>query len=239
MCWLKAATGRNQILLVLTLLKRKVESLLLFLLWKDILLPISRRKLNLLEFYSIDMRTIKILWEEKPLTLILFLAVVVRMLSVLFSKGYGMHDDHFLVIESAQSWVDNFDYNGWLPSSSEQASGHSWFYCGIHYFLFRGMKAIGILDPQIKMYIVRFLHAMLSLITVFLGYKIAELVSGKSTARMVGILLATYWFMPFLSVRNLVEVACVPFLIIPTWMLLKPSRLPFALHFFLAGIITC
>lgn len=183
------------------------------------------------------MRTIKILWEEKPLTLILFLAVVVRMLSVLFSKGYGMHDDHFLVIESAQSWVDNFDYNGWLPSSSEQASGHSWFYCGIHYFLFRGMKAIGILDPQIKMYIVRFLHAMLSLITVFLGYKIAELVSGKSTARIVGILLATYWFMPFLSVRNLVEVACVPFLIIPTWMLLKPSRLPFALHFFLAGII--
>ncbi len=180
---------------------------------------------------------IKILWEEKPLTLILFAAVFVRILSVLFSKGFGMHDDHFLVIESAQSWVDNFDYNDWLPSSSNQPSGHSWFYCGLHYFLFKGLQAIGIFDPQTKMYIVRFLHAVFSLITVVLGYKIAELVSGKSTARMVGLLLAIYWFMPFLSVRNLPEVACIPFLIIPTWMLLKPSRIPFALHFVLAGFI--
>ncbi|MFI5163969.1 MAG: glycosyltransferase family 39 protein [Bacteroidia bacterium] len=192
------------------------------------------------------MRQIKIYWEEKPLTLIIFLAVVSRILSVIFSKGYGMHDDHFLVIESAQSWVDNFDYNDWLPSSGNVPQGHSWFYCGIHYCLFWLMKAIGISDPQGKMYIIRFLHAALSLITVVLGYKIAELVSNKSTARMVGILLAIYWFMPFLSVRNLVEVACVPFLIIPTWMLLKHSpptlkgavKLPSGLgQFFLAGII--
>ena len=101
------------------------------------------------------MRQIKILWEEKPLTLIFFLAVVVRMLSVIFSKGYGMHDDHFLVIESAQSWVDNFDYNDWLPSSGNVPQGHSWFYCGIHYCLFWLMKAIGITDPQGKMYIDR------------------------------------------------------------------------------------
>ncbi|MBI4945894.1 MAG: glycosyltransferase family 39 protein [Bacteroidetes bacterium] len=196
------------------------------------------------------MRQLKTLWEEKPLTLILFTAIFFRLLSVIFSKGYGMHDDHFLVIESAQSWVDNFDYNGWLPSSSSQPSGHSWFYCGIHYCLFWLMKAIGISDPQGKMYIIRFLHAALALVTVVLGYKIAELVSNKSTARMVGILLATYWFMPFLSVRNLIEVVCVPFLIIPTWMLLKKSppalkgadkSSPFlpsgAGYFFLAGII--
>ena len=24
-----------------------------------------------------------------------------------------MHDDHFLVIEAAQSWVDGYDYKGW------------------------------------------------------------------------------------------------------------------------------
>src|SRR3954462_11055586 len=112
---------------------------------------------------------IKTLWEEKPLPLIIFIAAFVRMLSVLFSKGFGMHDDHFLVIESAQSWVDNFDYNDWLV----QPEGHSWFYCGIHYCLFWIMKAIGINGPQGKMYISRFLHAMLSMVTVILGYKIA------------------------------------------------------------------
>lgn len=179
---------------------------------------------------------VKVLWEEKPLTFIIFLATAIRILSVIFSKGYGMHDDHFLVIESAQSWVDNFDYNGWLPSSSSQPSGHSWFYCGLHYFLFKGLEAIGIYDPQIKMYIVRLLHAALSLVTVVLGYRITESVAGKNSARMAGILLATYWFMPFVSVRNLVEAACIPFLITATWMILKPGKQTMLL-FFLSGVV--
>ena len=119
-------------------------------------------------------RTLKTLWEEHPLRLIIFLALFFRILAVLFSKGYGMHDDHFLVIESAQSWVDNFDYNNWLPSSSAQPSGHSWFYCGLHYFLFKGLQALGMYDPQAKMYVVRLLHALLSLLTVVLGYRISN-----------------------------------------------------------------
>ena len=179
---------------------------------------------------------LKTRWEEQPLSLILFVAIFFRTLAVLFSKGYGMHDDHFLVIESAQSWVDNFDYNYWLPSSSAQPSGHSWFYCGVHYFIFKGLQGIGISDPQIKMYIIRLLHAALSLITVVLGYRIAETTGGKNTARTVGILLATFWFMPFLSVRNLVEVACVPFLVIPTWMLLRQDKTTL-LSYLIAGLI--
>jgi len=180
---------------------------------------------------------LKTLWEEKPLPVILFIAVTVRMLSVLFSKGYGMSDDHFLVIEIAQSWVDRFYADNWLSSVSSTPSGHSQLYSNVHYFLFKGLQVAGIFDPQIKMYIVRFLHAALSLVVVVLGFKIAEFVSDRTVARMVGILLAAYWFMPFLSVRNLVEVVCVPFLIIPTWMLLKPSRLNFTFHFLLAGVI--
>lgn len=183
-------------------------------------------------------RILKNLWNEQPLKLILFAAIFFRLLAVLFSKGYGMHDDHFLVIESAQSWADNFDYNDWLPSSgSAYPSGHSWFYCGLHYLLFKGLQSAGIYDPQTKMYIVRFLHAALSLITVFLGYRIAELVSTKETARTTGILLALYWFFPNASVRNLVEVACIPFLMISTWMLLKPVSKNIFLHFFLAGMV--
>ena len=191
-------------------------------------------------------KSIQKLWDERPLFLIILSAVFFRALAVLFSKGYGMHDDHFLVIESAQSWVDDFDYNDWLS----QPSGHSWFYCGLHYVLFKGLQIIGITDPDFKMYIVRFLHAALSMITVVLGYKITEQVSDKNSARTVGILLALYWFFPNASVRNLVEVACIPFLMIATWMLVKtlppalkgavklPATLPLGLgQFFVAGII--
>src|ERR1051326_4935332 len=180
---------------------------------------------------------LKKLWEEKPLRLILFSAIFFRVVIVIFSKGYAVHDDHFLVTESSQSWVDHFDYNDWLPSSSSQPSGHSWFYSGLHYFLFKFLQMIGIFDPQVKMYIVRSIHAVLSLVTVVLGFRIADFLSGKRTARTVGILLALYWFFPFASVRNLVEVVCIPFVMIATWMLVKPPRMNFYLHFFLAGII--
>ncbi|MCB0484019.1 MAG: hypothetical protein KDC37_05600, partial [Flavobacteriales bacterium] len=50
-----------------------------------------------------------------PLPTVLLLALVPRLVAAIFSKGYGMHDDHFLVIEAAQSWLDGFDYNRWLP----------------------------------------------------------------------------------------------------------------------------
>src|SRR5690349_5637900 len=116
-------------------------------------------------------------WEEKPLTVIILASAFFRLLAVLFSKGYAFHDDHFLVIEAAQSWVDGYDYNNWLPTITKTVthpSGHSLLYPGMHYLLFKFLQLIGIFDPQIKMYVARFLHAAFSMITVYFGYKIAE-----------------------------------------------------------------
>ncbi|MBL7899477.1 MAG: hypothetical protein JNJ99_13140, partial [Crocinitomicaceae bacterium] len=50
---------------------------------------------------------------------ILIAALVIRIIAAIFSQGYGMHDDHFLVIEASSSWVDGYDYNHWLPWSPE------------------------------------------------------------------------------------------------------------------------
>ena len=47
--------------------------------------------------------------------LILLAALIARLIAVLFSQGYGMHDDHFLIIESSNSWANGTDYNNWLP----------------------------------------------------------------------------------------------------------------------------
>jgi len=41
---------------------------------------------------------IKQYWNEKPLFSIIIIALVLRILAAFFSQGYGMHDDHFLVI---------------------------------------------------------------------------------------------------------------------------------------------
>ncbi|MDP4210577.1 MAG: glycosyltransferase family 39 protein [Bacteroidota bacterium] len=189
---------------------------------------------------------IKQLWNEKPLQSIIIIAVFVRLLAAFFSQGYGFHDDHFLVIEASQSWADGTDYNDWLPKSQIAAnpnatpipSGHSFFYVGLHYLLFSLFNFLGIADPKIKMLLVRLLHALFSLIVVVLGYKITEKLSNKKNARQAGLLLAVLWAMPFLSVRNLMEVACIPFLFMGFWILLNAeSKKDKLWYYLLAGLV--
>lgn len=172
-------------------------------------------------------QSIRKLWDEKPLQLILWLGFFLRFLSVIFSKGYGMSDDHFLVVEPAQAWLDGYNYDHWFPDAevpNAPPTGHSFFYPGVHYVLFFLLKLIGFNDPQGKMYIVRALHAIASMAIVYCGYKIAEKISGKNVARLTGLLLSTFWFMPFLSVRNLVEVICIPPMMYASWLIIRDDE---------------
>lgn len=155
---------------------------------------------------------------------ILWIALILRLIAAVFAKGFGMHDDHFLVLEAAQSWVDGTDYNCWLPSSGATVpAGHSFLYVGIHYLLLLPMKYL-ITNPQYKMLIIRLLHALYSLIVVYCGYKITESLSNKKNANLVGFILATFWALPWLSVRNLVEITCIPPLIAGTWLYMKNAN---------------
>ncbi len=192
------------------------------------------------------MNFIKKYWNEQPLMFIIIIALVLRLVSVVFSQGYGMHDDHFLVIEASQSWVDGTDYNDWLPSSQRLINpdveptpeGHSFFYVGLHFLLLKLLQAIGIFSPIIKMYIIRFLHALFSLLVIIYSYKITEKLSNQKTAKQVGILLAALWFMPFLSVHNLVGVVCIPFLLIGTWLIVNSdTKKNVMLQYLLAGLV--
>ena len=77
--------------------------------------------------------------DFKSLKTILVFAFIFRMIAAIFSEGYGMHDDHFLIVEASASWVDGFDYNHWLPWSPENQGvpeGHSFTYVGLNFFFF-------------------------------------------------------------------------------------------------------
>jgi hypothetical protein len=185
-------------------------------------------------------KTLSSVWNDRPMVLIMWLAIITRLVAAIFARGWGMLDDHFLVIEVAQSWADGGDEDLWLPWSkgNEGPSGHSLFYTGIHYLLFSFFNWLHFTDPHTKMLVVRFFHATFSLITVYYGYKIAEKISNKETAKIAGLLLAVFWFMPWFSVRNLVEIVPIPLLIISTWIILKKSdnRLDWK-SFLFAGLI--
>lgn len=176
--------------------------------------------------------------RRDPLTALTLIALVPRLLAAVFSAGYFAHDDHFLVIEPARSWVDAADYNTWLPwnqGPDATPSGHSFVYVGLHYLLFRGLSALGANDPEANMVLVRLLHALWSLVVVRAGYRIAHRLGGERVAWNAGLLLALFYFMPFLAVRNLVEVVCIPFLMLAAWQLVKDER-PAPRAVLLAGV---
>ncbi len=162
-----------------------------------------------------------------------------RLLAAIFSMGYGWHDDQFLIIEIAQSWVDGIDYYSWLPSDdgTNQPEGFSFFYVGLHYILFSFLELIGIYDPQVKMLIVRLFHAIWSLLIIYFGFKITLLLSNISNAKLVGWLLAVFWLFPMISVRNLVEYVSIPLILYGLWIILRSyDNSKFSIWLF-AGVI--
>lgn len=163
--------------------------------------------------------------QRHPLAWLTFIAAVPRLLAAIFSEGYFAQDDHFLVVEAAMSWVRGHDYNYWLPWNQHgipEPTGHMMVYPGLHFLLFRLWDWFGLQDPDLKMVFVRLLHAAWSLITVRVGYRIALRLTGDTgIAWRAGLFLALFFFMPFLSVRNLVEMVSAPLLMLSAWWLLK------------------
>jgi len=150
--------------------------------------------------------SLKRFWNDHPLLSLLIIAFIPRLIAAVFAKGYGMHDDHFGPIEQPHLIMKDVEY--W--TSRGVPHGHSIVYPAIHYILFNVLQWLGVFDPQAKMYVVRFLHALYSLLVVWFGFKIADTLSDRETAKKAGLLLALFWAFPYLGVRNLIEVVCIP-----------------------------
>ena len=160
-------------------------------------------------------------WDQDPLKVIMVLALFTRLFTALFSPGFIFHDDHFDVITPAQNWV--FGLKQWMDPADPPR--HSMFFAGIHYLILYGLESIGLFDVGLKMLVIRVFHASYSLLTVYLGYKLTETISNRSNARLVGLILTLLWFMPFYSVRNLVEMACIPPVLYGFYLLLTSQKI--------------
>lgn len=58
----------------------------------------------------------------------------------------------------------------------------------------------------------------------YLAYKISKRMANDKVAFDASLLIAVLWFMPWLSVRNLVEIVCIPFLFLSIWQLYKTKE---------------
>ncbi|KPK29049.1 MAG: hypothetical protein AMJ61_00190 [Desulfobacterales bacterium SG8_35_2] len=177
---------------------------------------------------------IKNLRQSHTFIVILILAAAFRLIAAIFSKGYGMSDDHFLVIEIAQNWVDKGP-GQWFDR--DEPHGHSMVYPFLHYLLFLLLKGSDVTDPQTKMLVVRIIHAIYSLSIVWFGYSITRILSNKKTANQVGLMLALFWILPIMSVRNLIEYICIPPLLAGFYLALKAESTAKKSYWIFSGLL--
>ena len=177
--------------------------------------------------------------QRSPLASVVIIALALRLIAVFAAPGYLMVDDQFLVVEPAASWAAGADHNNWLPWNMEgekKPHAANFSYVGTQYFVFEAMNAIGMEDPKVQMVVVRLLHALYSLLIVVFAFKITERLSDRRTATYVGLFLAAAAIMPNFSVRQLVEIVCIPPMLLATWAIVRTDGKPELRDFLLAGL---
>ena len=163
--------------------------------------------------------------EGKWLRRVLLAAAVVRLIAAIFSEGYIMSDDHFLAVEPVSSWVHGENYHNWYPNAyneTDHAQPFSYAYYFLNFVILKFCAIIGIANPFIQAFVLRIVHAALSLWGVYLFVKLAERLISSVTWRIYAI-----WFWVFggvvtvFSVHQLVETACIPFVLLAYLYVLK------------------
>lgn len=152
--------------------------------------------------------TLRRLVDEHPLATVLTTAVVLRLLAVVFSKGYMASDDHFQTVHIAYDLLQNglWHADGCFGLSKSQDMSRFPLYTISLFLQMKVLYGLGIESLDRMMFGIRFTHAMFSLVGVWAVYRIVEQET-KSTkwAMIAGLIVAAHFAMPFLAVRNLIE----------------------------------
>jgi len=162
---------------------------------------------------------------------------IFRLLAVYFSRGYAFYDDHFAVIELAQRWFEgNIKF-----VTGDGVYVFSLLYPGLHYLLIAGCDFLGITDPEGIMMVARLFHAIVSMVSIYYAYLLTySLTNQKRIALISASLLALFWVFPFMSVRNLREFFCIPFLLAGSYYSIRQEgrygKIIFAALFFALSV---
>ncbi len=148
-----------------------------------------------------------------PLATVLTVAIVLRALAVIFSKGYMASDDHFETVSIAYNWLRNggpLNSDGFLTwaSHAPEEIGRFPLYNLFVYGVVKVCNMVGMESLDTIMYPMRAVNAALSLISVWAVFKITHIVTASQKWSFVaGMVMAAHFGMSYLSVRNLIEVA--------------------------------
>lgn len=153
-----------------------------------------------------------------PIRTIILIGLALRLVAAIYSQGYAMHDDHFVIEDGPYQWFLP-DHGGWFHRA--EPPGHSVVYPSIIYAILSTCMNVGITDPQSQMLVMRILHALFATLAIPLAAAIARRVGSERSAQFAALLVAVFWVFPFMSVRNLIEMMCIPPLMAGVFLVLR------------------
>ncbi|MBD3257609.1 hypothetical protein GF377_04185 [candidate division GN15 bacterium] len=171
------------------------------------------------------------------------LAIVLRIVAVIWSKGYMASDDHFETINVAYNWFlrGMFTDDGnliWRHHTDGVITRFPLYTFALHGIM-RVYHWFGVESLDTMMYGIRAVHAALSLILVYASYRIIELVTRNwRWAFGGGLIMAAHGLMPFLSVRQLIEMVSGECLILALLWVYRYLEERDQSRLFWAGVIT-
>ncbi len=150
------------------------------------------------------------------------------MVAVLFAQGISFGFDHYVYVENAQHLVNGTCSIQQIVEDNSGhgfvSHGHSIIYIFINTAIIYACEFMGLFDPQSKMFIMRLLCGLMSMLTIYYCYRITYRLANRKAALAIGILTSMLWFMPYICVKTLPENVASVLLLAAVYRLAKTRK---------------
>ena len=147
---------------------------------------------------------------------------------MLFARGIAFGFDHYAYLETAQNIVNGTLSMQQLIMNDDIYNfirhGNSVVYLYLNAAILYICEFFNLFDAQSKMFIMRLVHGLLSMLTIYYCYRITYRLANRRAALAIGILTSMLWFFPCLCVKNMPECVASVIMLAAVYRLAKTRK---------------
>lgn len=148
------------------------------------------------------------------------LALVLRVIAAILSKGYVHPDEHYQSIEVVYEKIFGL---GFIPWEFEEGA-RSWVYPGIVFIIFKLFLALGITNIENILIGVRLFSGLLSMIPVILSYYLGKIFFDKKTGLFGSFFIAIWYEFIFWATRTMSDSLAMNFLFVSVFFSMMSAK---------------
>lgn len=171
----------------------------------------------------------KKIFNYLPLTGIIILSVILRLLAAQESLGFVHPDEVFQSLEMIHYWIYGEYGSGstipWEYNPDYQFGGaRSWFFVLLLVGVYKFVMLFGITDPMVLIYSARLFLSLFSIITVIVSYLFGKEMFNKIVGLVSAFICGIWWFFPFWASRTMTDSLSSDFLFLSIFLIYKAIK---------------